>query len=331
MISYMPFTHIEEPQWRMLSNVFGAITVYSPVATMVPGQMQRWAQQDLLDIRFPGDVDGDRVISLVREYKAWAQIHQGNIGDVVGFMKSRPERFAMMEETNPSQIRHQVRHYGDSPAQETADPLLDAALFLSLAQEFDCQQYAMDREMDAVQALERQMMEEISGDGADLERGAPIGAAAVVSSRDQSISPEMIPQRVRAWAMLALGAGDASWLYITPSRPVVEYILDLLPDGVETYSQPLGLTGDAIVLPPNQMLEMVQALNLDPNSVVPEASEGSDQPLPASQLRLTIYRFPDLAPRAFLRTLGGTDAAAEGENRQEDEPSHTLIGLVAAD
>ncbi len=330
MITYMPFTHIEEPHWRMISSVFGAITVYCPVETMVPEQMQRWAQQDLLDIRYPDDVAGERVVSLVHEYKAWAQIHQGNLGDVAGFLKSRPERFAMMEETNPSQIRHQVRHYGDPPAPDRADPLIDAALFLSLAQEFDCQQYAMDREMDAVQALERQMMEQISGDGGDLEDGSPIGAAPVVSSRDQSISPEMILQRVRAWALLALGAGDASWLYITPSKPVVDHILDLLPDGAEIYSQTLAFTGKASAVSSNQMREMVRALNLDPDSAALVESEGSDQNVPAPQWRLTIYRFPDHAPRAFLRTLGGMDAVAEDERQQADEPSHTLFGLVAA-
>ncbi len=331
MIAYMPFTHIEEPHWKTLSSVFGPITIYCPVETMVPGQMRRWAQQDLLDIRYPGDVEGDRVNALAHEYKAWAQIHQGNLGDVAGFLKSRPERFAMMEETNPSQIRHQVRHYGEPPAREAADPLLDAALFLSLAQEFDCQQYAMDREMDTVQALERQMMEQISGDGPDSEEGSPLGSASVVSSRDQSVSPEMIPQRVRAWAMLALGTGDASWIYITPSRPVVEHILDLIPGGAGIYSQSLVFTGDASVMPPKQMQEMVHALNLNPNNAVLSESEGSGQRLSASPLRLTIYRFPDLAPRAFLRTLGGTDAVSVGEDRQKDQPPHTLIGLVAAD
>jgi len=332
MICYMPFTHIEEPQLRLFTGLFGAITIYSPAEAMVPGKMQQWAEQDLLEIRHPGDVEGERVSSLVREYKGWAELHQGNLGDVAGFLKSRPERFAMMEETNPSQIRHQVRHFGEQPEQETTDPLLGAALFLSLAQEFDSQQYAMDREMETVQVLERRMMEQISGGGEESGGDTlPMGQLSALSSRDPEVSPEMIPQRIRAWAMLALGAGDADWLYMTPSRQVFEHILDLLPGGIEIYNQPLGLQGDEASMPPAQMREMVRAMSLDPESAMIEGVTDVQNPLPGSHLRMMLYRFPNLAPRTFLKTLSGVETATESTDRQTDGPSHTMVGLVTAD
>ena len=332
MICYMPFTHIEEPLFRMLSGAFGAISIYSPAQVLVSEDMRKWAQRDLLKIRHPAGVEGDQLIALVREFKAWAEIHQGGISDMAGFFESRPERFAMMEETNPSQIRHQVRHYGEPPDRETADPIIDAALFLSLAQELDNQQYAMDREMDAVKVLERQMMQQLSGDGVEEARDAEaVAQKTPLSSLDQALSPQLIPQRVRAWSLLALESGHTPWLYITPSRSVIDHILDLFPDGVEIYNQPMVSLENRPMVPPSRMREMVQAMALDPDSEADVAPSDPGEPLPESHLRLIIYRLTDLAPRAFLQTIGGQDTAAERAGRQTNGQALTMIGLVTAD
>lgn len=331
MIAYMPFTHIEEPHLKMLSGVFGAITVYSPAQTLVPEQMEQWAQEELLEIRHPVGVDGERLTTLVREYKAWAEMHQGNLGDVAGFLKSRPERFVLMEETNPSQIREQVRHYGEPPVQAAADPLYDAALFLSLAQEFDRQQYAMDLEMDAVQKLEREMMQQISGDDTDAGVNLPLGITPRVSSRDQSLSPDMLPQRIRAWALLALCGGDASWLYISPSTSVVEHIVDRFAEGAEVYRLPMSSNDRAAVSPPERIREMIRGLNLDGDREMIEQGVEPEDAQSTEHLRLVVHRIPNLAPRTFLSAMAGDNIIVQSMEPSGDEPPHTMIGVVTVD
>jgi hypothetical protein len=331
MICYMPFTHIEEPHLKLLTGAFGSITLYSPAETLVPDQMRQWELDALLEIRHPCKVEGDRLSAIVQDYKAWAQIHQGRIGDMAGFVKSRPERYVLMEDTNPSQIRHQVRHYGEPQGNDSADPLIDAVLFLALTQEFDTQQYAMERELEAVQALERQMIQQISGYGSDAGDAVSVTETPPVSYRDYAYSPQMIPQRVRAWSILALKDSVFPWLYVTQSRPIVEHLLDQFAEETVLYDQPLVSAENEPLMPPQRMRELVQAMSADPTEPATEAPAVHGEPMPVSNVRLIIYRLTGVAPRIFLETLAGQGDSAEHQDRQADAPDHTLVGLVTAD
>jgi hypothetical protein len=331
MICYLPFTHIEEPHLKLLAGAFGSIALYSPAETLVPERMRRWEQDALLEIRYPCRVDGERLKAIVREYKEWARMHQGRIGDMAGFFRSRPEPFVLMEDTNPSQIRHQVRHYGESRDSDAADPLVEAALFLSLTQEFDSQQYAMERELDAVRAQERRMMEQMSGDGSDEGNGAAVIEAPPVSQRDYAVSPRMIPQRVRAWSMLALKDSPFPRLYLTLSRSVVEHLLDRFAQVTVRYDQPLVSAANEPLMPAERMRELVQALSEDPADPAIEPPKAGGEATPASGMRLIVYQLTGIAPRIFLETLAGQRATTDHDDRQADAPDHTLVGLVTAD
>jgi hypothetical protein len=338
MICYLPFTHIEEPHLKLLAGAFGSITLYSPAESLVPDRMRQWEQEASLEIRHPCRVDGDRLKAIVRDYKEWARMHQGHIGDMAGFIQTRPERFVLMEDTNPSQIRYQVRHYGESRDSDAADPLIDAALFLSLTQEFDTQQYAMERGLDAVQAQERRMIAQMSGYGSDEGDGAAVIDTPPVFLRDYAFSPQMIPQRLRAWSMLALKDSPFPWLYVTLSRPVVEHLLDQFAQVTVRYDQPLVSAADEPLMPTARMRALVQALAEDPTdpAIEPptdriEAPTDRGEPASASGMRLVIYQLTGIAPRVFLDTLAGQKATADRDDRQADAPDHTLVGLVTAD
>jgi hypothetical protein len=331
MICYLPFTHIEEPHLKLLAGAFGSIALYSPAETLVPERLRQWEQAALLEIRHPCRVDGERLKAFVRDYKEWARMHQGRIGDMAGFIRSRPQRFVLMEDTNPSQIRHQVRHYGEAQDGDAADPLIDAALFLSLTQEFDTQQYAMERELEAVQAQERQMIEQMSGYGSDEGDGAARIETPLISQRDCAVSPQMIPQRVRAWSMLALKDSHFPWLYVTLSRPVVEHLLDPFVQVAVRYDQPLASAANEPLMPAERMRALVQALSEDATGPAIEPPTDRREPAPASGVRLIIYQLTGIAPRVFLETLAGQRATADHDDRQADAPDHTLVGLVTAD
>ncbi len=328
MICYMPFTHIEEPHLRMLAGAFGTITLYSPAEALVAEEMRQWEKEALLEIKYPCRVDGNRMTDIVRDYKAWADVHQGSIADMKGFFQAGPGQFAMMEDTNPSQIRHQVRHYDERRDSEAADPLIDAALFLSLAQEFDTQQYAMACEMDAVQALERQMMQQISGIGAEMEEVMPSTGMPPVLQRDYALSPQMIPQRVRAWSLLALNDMELPWLFATRSKPVIEHLLEPFGERKVIYDQPLISAEHVPVIPPQRMREMLRSLSVDPTTPSIEAPTGPDEPVPSSGVRLILYRLAGVSPRVFLETFAGRGAPDPHAGPQADAMDHTLVGLV---
>ncbi|MEJ2158544.1 MAG: hypothetical protein P8X96_24735 [Desulfobacteraceae bacterium] len=328
MICYMPFTHIEEPHLRMLAGALGTITLYSPAEALVTEEMRQWEKEALLKIKYPCEVDGDRMTAIVRDYKAWADVHQENLADMKGFFQARPEQHVMMEDTNPSQIRHQVRHYDERRDSEAADPLIDAALFLSLAQEFDTQQYAMAREMDAVQLLERQMMQQISGVGGEMDETMPSTGMPMVPQQDDALSPQMIPQRVRAWSILALNDMELPWLFATRSKSVIDHLLEQFAEREVIYDQPL-ISGEHIpVIPPQRMREMLRSLSVDPTTPSIEAPAGLDESAPSSSVRLILYRLTGVSPRVFLETFAGRGAPDPHTGPQADAMHHTLVGLV---
>jgi hypothetical protein len=323
----MPFTTIEEPQLKTLTAAFGAITVYAPSQELVPEQMRHWQARELLNIKYPQGVDGDQLNAFIHEYKAWADLHQGSIVDMAGFFKFRRDRFAMVEATNPTQISHQIRHYSDPPAQDSKDLLLDAAVFLSLSQEFDAHHYAMDREMDAVQAMEHQMMRQLSPDAAD--EGVELQIAPTSpASRDQALDPHMISHRVRAWSRLVIDSSPLPWLYLTPSQAAIDHALDLFPAAEEVFNQALPTSGNESMLPPTSLQEMVQALAFESDSRAIEPDSDIGIPLAAGQGRLILYRVTGILPRIFLATLGALELGDETADGQG--PAHTLVGLVTA-
>ena len=121
MISYMPFTVLKESQLKMLFDALGTLTVHSPADAIVPIHMRSWQQQGKLALRHPESVDPEQLLSAIENYKSWADLHQGNIGDMAGFFRTQQGRIPMMDDTNPTQIGHQVKHYGESPEQASRE------------------------------------------------------------------------------------------------------------------------------------------------------------------------------------------------------------------
>lgn len=318
MISYMPFTVLEEHQLKMLTDTLGTLTVYSPANAVVPRHMRSWEQQGKLDIRHPRGIDEEQLLSAIENYHSWADLHQGNIGDMAGFFQTQAGRIPMMDDTNPTQIGHQIRHYGEPQAHASVDPLFKAALFLSMAQEYDMHQHGMERELDAVHAMEQRMLRQISGDAQDNEIEIPVATVPLPTSANRTLNdPYMTTQRIRSWSRLALSDAQAPTLYLTLSQAVVEHIRDLFPDALELAD--LNLASPRIQ-------ETLQSLV----SASDEHSIGS-----ASDLRdgsadhnhqLILYRLAGVSPYDFLSRLADPEPVSDADATPGDVPQNTFIG-----
>ncbi|MGD9367752.1 MAG: hypothetical protein PVH87_18780, partial [Desulfobacteraceae bacterium] len=260
MICLMPFTDVGDEQLGMLTNAFGQVILLSPAEALVPGHMQAWVQKELLDIRYAQGIDQAQLLSAIQSYNAWADLHQGRIGDMAGFFSSRQGRFPMVEETNPTQIRHQIRHYGESSPDDLVDPVFKAALFLCMAQAYDAHHREIGKDMDAVHTMEQQMLKRLSGENSEaVNENAIIGKADPLLS-NQAIDPYMIPQRVSSWARLATFNIQNVLAYLTLSKATIEHVLDLFPEAVEVLNWGLVSHQNELMQPPSRIKEIIQSL-----------------------------------------------------------------------
>lgn len=320
MISYMPFTVLEESQLKMLSDTLGPLAVYSPADAIVPSHMHSWQQQGKLEIRHPEGVDQEQLLNAIENYKSWADLHQGNIGDMAAFFQTQQGRIPMMDDTNPTQIGHQVRHYGESPEHASVDPLFKAAVFLSMAQEYDMHQYGMVKDLDAVHAMEQRMLKQLSGDAQDVEMAIPVAQAPSPSSANQTVDdPYMTAQRVQAWSRLALTDAQAPMLYITMSKAVVEHIKELFPDAQEM--------ADLNFASP-RIQETLESLTLESDVQALESASDVHSLSAENKNRLILYRLAEVTPFDFLDRLADQERVGGAEARQGDVPQNTFIGWV---
>jgi hypothetical protein len=320
MISYMPFTVLEEHQLKMLSDTLGTLTVYSPADAIVPRHMRSWQKQGKLEIRHPEGVDEEQLLGAIENYKSWADLHQGHIGDMAGFFQTQKGQIPMVDDTNPTQIRHQIRHYGESSDPGPVGPLFKAALFLSMAQEYDMHQYGMVQDMDTVHDMEQQMLRRLSGDAQDVGVETPVAQIPLPSSAHQTIDdPYMTTQRIRAWSRLALTDAQAPMLYLTLSKTVVEQIIDLFPDALEMAD--LNLASPRIQ-------ETLQTLASE-SDVQTLASESDAHSLPDEKKNhLILYCLAGVTPFEFLHRIADPEPVGDGVVRPCGVPQNTFIGWV---
>ncbi|MGD9223389.1 MAG: hypothetical protein PVH22_09090 [Desulfobacteraceae bacterium] len=330
MISYMPFTYVKEPQKQVLTHIFGTFTVYSPAQSLLPSHMRSWGRQGELEIRHPMSVDASHLIAAIKEHKAWAELNQGSIGDMAVFFKKEQGRIPMMEETNPTQIGHRIRHYGEPRKPGGDDSLFKAALFLSLAQEYDAHHHGMIREMDAVDAMEQQMLQQLSGNtqAAGLEISAT--QPSMLSSGHHSISPHMTLQRVRAWSRVALDAEQLPLLFMTPSQDVVDHVLEIFSDLETIEKHTISVDRNQPLLCPSKMREAVKGAALGSDSKLFELESDPHLSSQAAAAQLAFYKLVGVSAERFLTRLAAYKPDQDVAVRYANESHHTLIGLVTA-
>ena len=95
--------------------------------------MQELSRDGILDIRIPVEANGEFLDKVLKDYRAWVNIHQGT---ETAFLAARANKIPFFDENASSQIRADLKKIGKQiPAEEKPDPLFNAKLFLHMAQE----------------------------------------------------------------------------------------------------------------------------------------------------------------------------------------------------
>jgi len=311
---YFPMTYLPAAGLKRLSACFGKTRVYRPADSPLPEEMQAAVQQGCLEIETPPLTEPDQLASLLEAYYAWAA---ENKGVDLAAVKGRETGVPFFGDTTVSGIRQNIREMDEQGAPAaTADLLLEARLFLSMAQELDRQDHALEKSLDAVRAKEGSMLVELLG---DAERHRAV-EATMQDMRVADPGAYMTGSRLKAWWQLTRAGNGSGNLLVTDSRAVRDYLVERCPD--------LQEIGPELVLPLRQSGEaspsvwQAQLLDYlaDLMSTQAEVSPPSDLPAVEPEtpaVHLSIYRLAGIDATTFfvgLDAAGRADAAPVGKD-----------------
>ncbi|QTA91111.1 hypothetical protein [Desulfonema magnum] len=230
---YFPFTYISEPVAKALGSCFRQTVIYQPSALNHPETIQKCAETGLLDIRTPVKGNQDKLDMLIKEYRKWADLHQGG---GLSFFKTRGNSIPFFDETSSSKIRSDIVRNLDSESRninsesKKAEPdvsklLLNIRLFLCIAQAFDMQNWELTNDLASFEKMEQELMNNLKGENSQF----PIPNSQFSIPKDDP-GNYMTAERTEAWVHLMQHDPEKSGLFITSSRSVFEHLADKSPD-----------------------------------------------------------------------------------------------------
>ncbi|MDL1968284.1 MAG: hypothetical protein LWW97_06975 [Deltaproteobacteria bacterium] len=223
---YFPFTYISEPVLEALSAFFKQIVVYQPSSLNVPESMQKQAISNLLEIRIPVKGDENKIDNILKDYKSWANIHQGS---EMAFFKTKPDIIPFFGELSTSQIKADIKKKKRKQQnKKKRDFLLNARIFLHIAQEFDMQNWGINKDLLLLEEKTLDLIDNLKGEDDDelLFQGNDREKAL----RTDRQSDYMTHDRIIAWTHMLQYDQDMSNLFITNSRLAIEHLLEKTPE-----------------------------------------------------------------------------------------------------
>ena len=330
---YFPFTFISQSAGEALRACFRRVVVYQPSRKSVPEGMQIWEKEGLLDIHVPATGDEGQIDAICRDYRIWLDQHQGSD---IALLKAQGNSIPFFDESYASQIKKDVLKNGRaSESQGKPDFLLLARIFLQTAQELDAENWGIDQDLVSLEKMERDLLNGLRGEGGDSQVKSPGEMALNISDSGDYMTKE----RIQAWARLflhdqsQLGA-EASGVFITNSRSVLEYLIDV-STGAETI-----LSLDAVTVQKNTtehvqkwqdgLMETLVRLVKNKETVVDEASQSfPDSWAGERTVALNIYVIPGETPRKLFARCVNSGFSLPEEDKVEKKIKNTLLGLIS--
>ena len=325
---YFPFTFMTKPVCQTLAACFRQTAVYQFSSIKIPDEMQQWGKSGILDIRIPVKYDGDKLDAIVKQYRSWANTHQGS---EIAFLKAGAHKIPFFDETSTRQITADIKSKGgrQNRSQEKPDPLLNAGLFLHLAQEYDMQNLTLNQDFQAIEAIEQDFMKDLKGESQDLDE------KAALEKRLEAHDPGyyMTKERIHAWTRLMQRDQEGSGFYVTTSKSVFETLIDSAPEAelvdvldaipvLDNAVEALETWRDELMKHLEMLATVVWIAKTDPVITAPEI------PGCETTVSLTLYIVPGKTPHEFFNRYVEHDVFNDKEKYQKVKLKNTLLGLI---
>ncbi|MGB5750807.1 MAG: hypothetical protein WBM69_27805, partial [Desulfobacterales bacterium] len=282
----------------------------------------------ILDIRIPVKYDGDKLDAIVKQYRSWANLHQGS---EIAFLKYRTDKVPFFDEDSTRQITADIKSKEgrQNRSQEKPDPLLNAALFLHLAQEYDMQNLTLTQDLKNIEAMEQDFMTDLKGENQDLDE--EIALEKTLEAHDQGYY--MTKERIHAWSRLMQQDQEGSGLFVTTSRSVFESLIDSTPEAelvdvldaipvVDNEVEALETWRDELMKHLEMLATVVWIAKTDPIITAPEI------PGCETTVSLTLYIVPGKTPHEFFNRYVEHDVFNYKEKYQKVKLKNTLLGFI---
>ena len=340
---YFPYTTISEPVLGALLACFKQVAVYQPSRSHVPESLRSWENGGRLRIHLLNNDENDPLPHLLKAYREWAALHEGERPD---FEKFRPPLPPFTDASATSRIRSDTQKTAKgietAPSREERERalLLRARLFLTIAQEHDQLRQTLREDLDRIGGMEKDLFRNLLSDRDEPFPAAPRNRPPL------EIEPgsHMSGARMTAWARLHVHhrerakRGAASMpgttdLMITSDPSALDRLLEQA-DEADLICSVSGIPfGPAADLSGNVFFDGRRSEKLEKLTAGPGSSAGWNAVFPGAGPetgdtgRLTLYR---IRGDAAARLVSGSDNAPEPSRTHKDasETRYTLAGSI---
>lgn len=297
---YFPYTTIDPRQAEQTAAIWGPLTLLQASPATCRPEVAALQAAGIIETVLPPADPSLSVTAVLEEFKQWAAQHAG---DDLGAMVAQ-QGIPFFDSQSSAQIMAQIRRGGpaqaENPDVDSRKRLFQARLLLAMAQEFDLQQAALARDIEALTVKESEMMAMLKGE--DDPGSAPVKPSRVSSGAG---SDAMVPLRLKAWAR-AMAAVEAmkscvkngtDVLFLTAGQGVLAQIRELFPTAqTRSWLNPLPAKGGR---PEVEQLPVWLA-----GPLIRYAEKASDEN--GGRLSgLELIEIPHLSVEAFLNRLAG--------------------------
>ncbi len=327
---FFPFTYVSDAALTALTHCFKRIVIYQPSRLSVPAAFQDLEGKGGLTIRIPVESDEKTLATVLQQYRAWAELHQG---DGLTYFTCPSDAYPFLGDSSLSRIRDEIRHRNDNGASgAVSDPIRETSVFLQVAQELDRQNAELELELRQVSRREQALFEDLKGDGEETVPGLQAAglSPAIVSPAIEDPGAYMTSERVAAWSRLMLNDPVHSGIFVTTSPAIFDFIKEDAPnlervlsvelsDVVSSGSEGKKLFQDSL------MDKLAFFLNSAPGKALPDADAVSDS---ESGTVLSVHLAPGTTPDQFFSRFVARDQADKKRDRSAGRYPNTLVCLL---
>jgi len=334
---YFPFTYISKPVAEAIYACFGKTIIYQPSSKNIHEEIHKLDGRGVLDIRMSGKPeikDEERLSAILKEYNAWANLHQGSRGIQLDFFKAGRNKIPFFDDSSTSQIKADIT--GKNPAQKEPDPVFNARIFLSIAQEFDMQSEKIFQDMVSFETARMDLIKSLKRE----DETSPLvpGYKDEFKSVNLADYDYMIQERIEAWALLMYYdliqyREEMSGLFVTSSRQAIDYLLGKTPETENVFSI------NAIPMVENQVeksgkwsKDLMEYLEIVTKSSRPLKSDNftivPDDLKCETKASLSLYLVPGASPLEYFSRFISFDSTCGEIQKDRVKFKNTLIGHI---
>lgn len=327
-----PNTYISEAFCEAVRTCFQSLRIYQPIRRKIPFQLQVLSQKGLIDILIPAEDDDKKIENCVKDYRNWTELHQGG---VLEYLKLKKGSIPFFDDTATAQIRADIKRGVRAP--EALNPLFNARVFLSIAQEYDLQSEEIARKLVSMNQAERKLFMNLTGEPENSTRSV----LRPQSEEEMGSVGYMMPPRILAWAQLFLqdvpvDPAQAPTVFVTIHREALEFLMEQAPVG-----EPLFKVSSLPVIKPlspgyddwqKTFGRIINALPENAGEMAAELVAGLPGINPANpKINLTLYRIAGEPPPVFFARCVERSLPQKYLTNLPGERDYTLLGLVEMD